>query len=102
MATIKFLQERREKLLIQYASLKYDFDEFIKTPCETVSIQEIKYQLDFVFSELEQNDNKIKQVVMAEMELLKASLKNMEMLVRLQNDKALELPKYHYSMFNNK
>ncbi|WP_026713661.1 hypothetical protein [Flavobacterium daejeonense] len=99
MATIKELHQKRESLLIQYASLKYDFDEFIKNPVETVSIDQIKHQLDFTFGEIERNDNKIKQLVVAEMELLKASLKNMEMLVRLQNDKALELPKYHYSMF---
>jgi hypothetical protein len=47
MATVLELHEQRDQKYLSLAILKMDLAEFIKNPCETISIDNLKNQYSF-------------------------------------------------------
>lgn len=64
MSHINQLNRKREDLLIQITSLLDDLKEYSRCPCETVSIDQIKYQFEFIQNEIKNIDNKIKGILL--------------------------------------
>lgn len=104
MSTIVELNGVRQMLLVQISTIIADLKEFTQSPCETVNVEQIKYQYQFVLRQIVETDNKIKTIILAQMQALKVDYRNLEIqLELLEKDKfsVLDLPKYHYSMFND-
>lgn len=103
MATLKELQEKRENKLIEIASIRHDLKEYTNYPCESVDIEQIKYQYGFVFNEIKQIDNQIKTIILSEMESLSADFKNLKTLLEIEQKKTSvlvsELPEKKPNMF---
>lgn len=105
MANLKELQQKRESLLIQIASVTHDLREFTKHPCETVDVEQIKYQYGFILREIKQIDDCIKFILLSQMETLNVDYKNLETLLQIEQSKTIftssDLPKNHYSLWEN-
>jgi len=105
MANLKELQEKRESLLIEIASVTHDLQEFTKHPCETVDVEQIKYQYGFILREIKKIDDSVKNILLSQMEILNVDFKNLETLLKIEQSKetfsASDLPKNHYSLWEN-
>lgn len=104
--SINELLLKRNKLVKSISYLMADYREFLKTPCESVPIENIKYQIDFDVRELKQVDEKIKQFFNTNFMVMSsdADLLYKKVLEKQNETKpftSADLPKYHYSMFEN-
>lgn len=104
MSTIIELTQKRENLLIQIASVTLDLKEYTKYPVETVDVEQIKYQYGFILREIKQIDEKLKFIFLSQSEILKADLQIMdkEIIESISKNRFTvnDLPKNHYSLFN--
>lgn len=78
MQTILELQQKRDYEYKSLVFLKNDIEEFIKCPCETVSIDNLKNQYDFTLREIKNLDDKIKMILLSQIQTAKLDLKNLE------------------------
>ena len=78
MQTILELQQKRDYEYKSLVFLKNDIEEFIKCPCETVSIDNLKNQYDFTLREIKSLDDKIKMILLSQIQTAKLDLKNLE------------------------
>jgi hypothetical protein len=104
MATINELFNKRENLLFQIAGVREDLKEYTKYPVETVDVEQIKYQYDFILREIKEIDEKLKFIFIAQCETLKTDLqlldKQIKESVSEKKFTVTDLPKLHYSMFD--
>lgn len=75
MSIIIELIRKRENLLIQIIEVTADLKEYAKFPCETVDLEQIKYQYDFILREIKQIDDKLKFIFLSQSETLKTDLR---------------------------
>lgn len=104
MATINELTQKRENLIIQISSVTHDLKEYTKFPCETVDVEQIKYQYGFILREIKEIDEKLKFIFLSQSETLKTDLliidnKLKEIIVEKKFTVG-DLPQLHHSMFN--
>ena len=103
MSTINQLTQKRENLLIQIASVTLDLKEYTKFPCETVDVEQIKYQYGFILREIKQIDEKLKFIFLSQSETLKTDLKiiDKEIIESISKNRfsVNDLPKNHFSLF---
>ncbi|WP_310560612.1 hypothetical protein [Flavobacterium sp.] len=78
MATISQFIKQRESKYFELVVLKDDIQEFIKSPVETVSIDNLKYQYGFLLREINNIDASIKNIILCQIETAKLDLKNLE------------------------
>lgn len=78
MKTILDLQQKRDYHYKMLVFLKDDIKEFIKCPCETVSIQNLQNQYDFTLREIKNLDDKIKMSILSQIQTAKLDLKNLQ------------------------
>ncbi|MEO8238487.1 MAG: hypothetical protein ABI576_10290 [Flavobacterium sp.] len=105
MSEITNLLAKKDGLLIQIACLVTDLREYINNPVETVSIDQMHYQYDFIIREIREIDKKIysefnKQTLFFDCQnsnLKKLTEKATSTIVFTVND----LPKIHWSMFED-
>ncbi|PWB22553.1 hypothetical protein [Flavobacterium sp. HTF] len=103
MSEITRLLAKKDGLLIQIACLVTDLREYINNPVETVSIDQMHYQYDFIIKEIQEIDRKIysefnKQSLFFKsqnLDLKKLTQKATASIVFTVND----VPKLHWSMF---
>ncbi|TRW98495.1 hypothetical protein [Flavobacterium gawalongense] len=104
MATINELTRKRENLLIQIAGVTADLKEYTKYPVETIDVEQIKYQYGFILREIKDIDEKLKFIFLTQSETLKTDLEIMdkEMIESVAKNRftVTDLPKLHYSMFD--
>ncbi|MFV8389811.1 hypothetical protein [Flavobacterium sp. LB1P71] len=104
MSTINELIRQRENLFIQIIGVTADLKEYTKFPVETVDVEQIKYQYGFILREIRQIDDKLKFIFLSQSQTLKADLEIMdkEMIESISKNKFTvnDLPKNHYSLFN--
>jgi hypothetical protein len=103
MANFKELTQKRENLLIQIIGVADDLKEFIKYPCETVDIEQIKYQYDFILREIKEIDEKLKFILLSQSQTLRVDFellqKQQKEFLPKENFNVNDLPKEHFSMF---
>ncbi|MDD5151436.1 MAG: hypothetical protein PHC28_13340 [Flavobacterium sp.] len=75
MATLNDLVVERNYKKLSLGYLKFDIEEFIKCPIETVSIENLKSQYDFLLREINNIDLKIKIILISESQSYKEDLK---------------------------
>lgn len=105
MSEITKLLQKKDSLLIQIACLENDINEYINHPVETVSIQQLHYQYDFIIQEILDIDT-----------IINIKFSNQRLSLNLQNsylkkltNKATssivftinDVPKIHFSMFED-
>ena len=103
MSEITNLLAKKDGLLIQIACLVDDLREYINYPVETVSVDQMHYQYDFIIKQIQEIDRKIcfeftKQRLFfnsQNMDLKKLTDKATSSIVFTVKD----LPKFHFSMF---
>lgn len=78
MQAILELQQKRDYEYKSLVVLKDDIKEFIKNPCETVSIDNLKNQYDFILRDIKNLDDKIKMILLSQIQTAKLDLKNLE------------------------
>lgn len=104
MSTISELTQKRELLLVQIACITDDLREYSKYPVETIDIEQIKYQYAFIQREIKQIDDKLKFILLAQSETLITvfQLIDKKIIENIKEKKftAGDLPKNHYSLFN--
>jgi hypothetical protein len=103
---ISELLKKRERLVLSLSCLMQDYREFLKTPTESVSLDNIKYQIDFDMRELKNLDAQIKQSLSQSYASASVSATDLynKVLAKQNETKPFgveDLPKYHYSMFQN-
>ena len=105
MLEIQKLLAKKDTLLIQIASIKCDLNEYVNYPVETVSVQQLHYQYDFIIKEL----MKINREIHLEDIKLTMFLHSQNVSLKKLTDKATssivftvnDLPKHHWSMFED-
>lgn len=105
MSEITKLLQKKDGLLIQLACLVDDIKEYIGHPVETVSIQQLHYQYDFIIKEISEINSKIYSefnrhitfFCIQNLELKKLTQKATSSIVFTVND----VPKIHFSMFED-
>jgi hypothetical protein len=105
MSEIIKLLAKKDNLLIQLACLVNDINEYINYPVETVSVQDMHYQYDFIVSEIGLINRKIyfefnRQTMFfrsQHLDLKKLTEKATSTIVFTVKD----LPKSHYSLWEN-
>lgn len=75
MATLNELIVERNSKKLSLGYLKFDIEEFIKCPVETVSIDNLKYQYDFLLREIKNIDDRIKIILTSESQSFKDDIK---------------------------
>jgi hypothetical protein len=75
MKTLNELIVDRNYKKLSLGYLKFDIEEFIKSPVETVSIDNLKYQYDFLLREIKNIDDRIKIILASESRSYKEDLK---------------------------
>lgn len=83
MATIPELIQLRSYKYKNLVFLDYDIKEFITSPVETVSIENLKAQYNFILREITNIDNSIKNILLTQIEWAKRDLKNLETQISL-------------------
>jgi hypothetical protein len=78
MPTIHELHKQRDLKYFDLAILKMELSEFIKSPCETVPIDDLKNQYSFTLREINKIDDSIKIIILTQIEWAKRDLKNLE------------------------
>lgn len=103
MSIIIELIRKRENLLIQIIEVTADLKEYAKFPCETVDLEQIKYQYDFILREIKQIDDKLKFIFLSQSETLKTDLRiiGKEIIESISKNRfsVNDLPKNHFSVF---
>lgn len=103
MCEIQKLLSKKDGFLIEIACIVQDLKEFINNPVETVPVDQLHYQYDFIIRQLREIDRKIyaefsKQILSFEVhnsDLKKLTDKATATIVFTVKD----LPKHHWSMF---
>lgn len=97
----KLLQTRNSKYF-SLVCLKYDIQDYIKNPLETVSIESLKCQYSFIVREISDLDFRIKNHILLQIQNAKLDLKNLENELSLIPNPfdVNELPSYQ-SIFKN-
>lgn len=104
MSTINHLTQKRENLLIEIYTVTQDLKEYSRYPCDTIDIQQIKYQYDFILREIRQIDEKLKFIFLSQSETLKTDLLIIEKKIKeniLEKKFTVgDLPRFHHSLFD--
>lgn len=79
MATIPEFQKQRENKYLSLVLLKDEIKDYIKNPVETVPIDNLKYQFDFLIREIKIIDTSIRTIILSQIETAKLDLKNLEL-----------------------
>ena len=103
MSAIQKLLSKKDGLLIQIACIVNDLREYTNNPVETVPVDQLHYQYDFIIKEIRHIDRKLyelfnKQSLFFEsqnFQLKKLTEKATSTIVFTVKD----LPKLHFSMF---
>lgn len=83
MQRILELNQKRDYQYKMLIILKDDIQEFVKNPCETVSVDNLKYQYEFGLREIKNLDDRIRTILLSQIETAKLDLKNLETLLAL-------------------
>ncbi|MBF2709979.1 hypothetical protein [Flavobacterium soyangense] len=78
MSDLEILLVKRDAKYFSLVCLKYEINQYIKNPVETVSIDNLKNQYSFVLREINNFDNAIKTNILTQIEWAKRDLKNLE------------------------
>lgn len=72
--TLQNMIDVRAHLRKCFLGLCIDFREYLKRPVETVSIEQVKYQLDFTLREIRQIDTKITNLMANELRVCESAV----------------------------
>lgn len=103
MSEIEKLLAKKDGLLIEIVCIEDDLKEYINHPVETVSVDQLHYQYDFLVRQIQQIDCSIS----LEFNKLRYSLDSRNLDLKKLTDKATsqilftvkDLPKNHYSLW---
>jgi hypothetical protein len=96
MCTIQELSQKRFLKYAELSLLKDDINDYIKSPVETVPLDNLLGQYSFLLREINNLDVSIKTIILTQIEWAKRDLKNLELLQsQLPNPFHVDdLPKY--------
>ncbi|RUT68760.1 hypothetical protein D0817_19280 [Flavobacterium cupreum] len=105
MTEIQKLFSKKDALLVQLACIQNDINDYITHPVETVSIQQIHYQYEFIIKEIRRIDTKIYDLFNKQSLSLALKNRDLKKLTDIATSTFLftvkDLPKLHFLMFNN-
>lgn len=103
MSTIIELTQKRESKYFELMLIKDEIKEFTQCPCETIPIDSLQNQSQFLIKEINNLDSSIKTILLTQIEWSKRDLANLQTQLDLIPKKfdVTDLPKLHFSMFRN-